>query len=120
MPERRVNGKGRKLKWRARCKWQGRYIELGEYLEYADAVAAERKFRIAHGIREQRKKMVPKWVTMHLPSGDFPALVVVENGDGTLNLTVFAIHDTYYRDMVREYVPKLDDEPEDRYGFYSN
>lgn len=64
--------------------------------------------------------MGPKWVTMHLPSGDFPALAVVENTDGTLNLTIFAIHDTLYRDMVREYVEKADDEVEDRYGFFSS
>lgn len=63
--------------------------------------------------------MTPRWVTAHLQSGNFPALVTQANPDGTLNLAVFTNTDTIYRQMVTQYVPETDDDEADKIGMWS-
>lgn len=64
--------------------------------------------------------MNPRYVTAHLLSGDFPAIVTRTNQDGSLNLTVFSDSDIVYRNGVSEYVPEADDEDADKIGMWSN
>lgn len=64
--------------------------------------------------------MQPRFVTAHLLSGDYPAIVTRENDGGTLNITVFADGDLVYRNGVSEYVREPDDDDEDRVGMWSN
>lgn len=63
--------------------------------------------------------MNPKWVTAHLMSGNYPALVTRENPDGTLNLTVFSDADIVYRTSASRYVPEPDDDDNDKIGMWS-
>lgn len=64
--------------------------------------------------------MEARFVTAHLLSGDFPALVTQANPDGTLNLTVFANADIVYRLSAVQYVAETDDEEADKIGMWSN
>lgn len=63
--------------------------------------------------------MNPKFVTCHLQSGDFPAIVTRDNGDDTLNVMIFTDGGVVNRMGVKRYVEDVDDVPEDKYGFYS-
>lgn len=63
--------------------------------------------------------MQPRYVTAHLLSGDFPAIVTRDNGDGSLNLTVFADGDIVHRNSVSRYIPEPDDDENDKIGMWS-
>lgn len=63
--------------------------------------------------------MTPRFVTAHLLSGDFPALVTQANPDSTLNLTVFTNGDIVYRNSATRYVPEPDDTDDDKIGMWT-
>lgn len=60
-----------------------------------------------------------QWVTAHLKSGDYPAVVTRANVDESVSITVFKPGEMVFADNVGVYVPDEDDEPEDRVGFFS-
>lgn len=63
--------------------------------------------------------MNPRFVTAHLLSGDFPALVTQDNGAAGLNLAVFTNAEVIHRMNVQQYVPEADDTEDDRIGMWS-
>lgn len=63
--------------------------------------------------------MQPRFVTIHLLSGDYPAMVTRDNGGDVFNLTVFADADIIYRNSVAKYVPEIDDDDADKIGMWS-
>lgn len=63
--------------------------------------------------------MNPKWVTVHLKSGDFPGLVTRENPDGSKNVQVFTDGDIIPRMGMTEYLPDPDDDEDAKYGYWS-
>lgn len=63
--------------------------------------------------------MQPEYVTAHLASGDFPAIVTSNNPDGTKNLCVFTNTDCVFRMSVGKYVAEVDDTDDDKVGYWS-
>lgn len=63
--------------------------------------------------------MNPQWVTAHLASGDFPALVVRSNPDGSKNVQVFTDTEMIGRMSMQEYLPDPDDDEDTKVGMWS-
>jgi hypothetical protein len=63
--------------------------------------------------------MEPQFVTAHLQTGDYPAVVTRANPDGTLNLAIFSDGGVVHRMGVSRYEPDPDDVDEDKIGYWT-
>lgn len=60
-----------------------------------------------------------EWITAHMRSGDYPAIITRVNTDGTVSLTAFKPGEILHADNILRYVAMEDDEQEDKAGMWS-